>query len=131
MWNADPEATRKAYRQRADDAWGEYNRSRPEDRPVVFQRVYPWIGLSPDFRPLPESSGPAASIPAPSADGLAGKQALSPVVSGADQLAAMVESFSDQAARKIEQVAVAVTGGDPNAAPGGDCPAGRRDNRLP
>ncbi|MBU1878124.1 MAG: DUF2207 domain-containing protein, partial [Chloroflexi bacterium] len=100
LWNADPQATRQTYQQRAQDAWTEYEQAEPDQRPQVWEQQYPWITLWPEYRPLPETGGAPAPVPRPVGEGPA--PALSPILVGADQMAGVLEGLGHQVARQME-----------------------------
>lgn len=61
LWNADSQATRKAYEQKADSALGEWERMLEGDtatRPVIMtDPLWGWSMLSRNYRPMPIESG--------------------------------------------------------------------------
>lgn len=111
LWNADSQATRRTYQQKADDAWGEWGQmveGRPATRPVIMtDPLWGWSMLSRQYRPVSaESTGKGARLaPEVSSRSLLDSVRESSPVRTAGMMAGLMEGVAGDLTRKAEGLA--------------------------
>ena len=114
LWNADSQATRRAYQQRADDAWSEWGgmlEGRPATRPIVMtDPLWGWSMLSRSYRPMPMASESAGkAVPGMAAEGTSRSMwdsvRESTPVRTAGMMAGLMEGVAGDLTRKAEGLA--------------------------